>query len=273
MPILGDKTHESIAYSLKNRVPKLLKLGTPEQPRAIVLVTAHWSTTIPTISSAAKHSLMYDYYGFPKEAYSLKYPAPGSPEIAKEIQAALKEEGLKSELDDERGWDHGVFIPLLLVAPKADIPIIQMSVLDSEDPETHLRMGAALSRLRASNIAIVGSGFASFHNLGVMRQLMMSGASQRAQFQPVSAAWNRALTDATMQAGKADRWTALKGWRDMPNANTMHPPRGGEHFMPLLVCAGAAGDAEAGKRYADEFVGVEINTYYWGADEADKGSL
>lgn len=269
MPILGDENHESIIYSLKNRVPKLLKLGTPSQPRAIVLVTAHCTTDIPTISSAAKHPLYYDYYGFPKAAYAIKYPAPGSPEIAREIAAALKEQGLDSELDEERGWDHGVFVPLSLVAPKADIPIVQLSVLESEDPEAHLRMGAALSRLRSSNIAIIGSGFASFHNQSIMRPLMSAGPTQRAQFLDVSTAWNNALSEATMKPGKDDRWTALKGWRKLPYADTMHPPRGGEHFMPLVVCAGAAGDGEAAKRYSDEFLGVEINTYYWGADAVE----
>ncbi|KAJ4195163.1 hypothetical protein NW755_002582 [Fusarium falciforme] len=264
MPLLDDPSHKDIIYSLKNRVPKILKLGTPEQPRAIVLVTAHWSTDKPTISSGASHRLLYDYYGFPRETYSLKYPAPGHPEVAREVADALKEEGLEPELDDERGWDHGVFIPLLLVNPKADIPVVQMSVLESEDPEQHLRMGKALARLRASNVAVIGSGFASFHNLGIMRQLMMAGPSQRAQFRGVSDAWNRALTDATVSK---DRNQALKGWRKFPHADTMHPPHGGEHFMPLLVCAGAAVEGEETGRYSDEFAGVEINTYYWGADK------
>lgn len=266
MPVLGDKGHDSIIYSLRNRVPKLLKLGTPDQPRAIVLITAHWSTAKPTMSSGASHRLLYDYYGFPSEAYKLKYPAPGQPQVARDIADALRAEGLEPELDGERGWDHGVFIPLLLVNPKADIPIVQMSVLESEDPSQHLRMGSALSRLRADNIAVVGSGFASFHNLGIMRQLMMAGPSQRAQFGGLSSAWNEALTDAV---GRNDGGQALKGWRAFPNADLMHPPRGGEHFMPLLVCAGAAREGEESKRYTDEFLGVEINTYYWGDEKVE----
>ncbi|KAF7559801.1 hypothetical protein G7046_g4362 [Stylonectria norvegica] len=267
MPILGDSNHETIVYSLKNRVPKILQLGTPNQPRAIVLVTAHWQTNIPTISSSAKHDLYYDYSGFPKAAYAIKYPAPGSPEIAREIHDALEAEGLGAQLDAQRGWDHGVFVPLSLVLPKADIPIIQMSVLDSEDPESHLRMGSALAKLRESNIAIVGSGFASFHNGNIMRQLMRLGQEHRDQFHGKTVAWNAALTEATTLPDKAKRWAALKAWRSLPDANLMHPPSAGEHFMPLLVCAGAAADGEAAKRYSDEFLGVEINTYYWGAEE------
>ncbi|KPM39890.1 hypothetical protein AK830_g6662 [Neonectria ditissima] len=267
MPLLNDPGHKSIISSLKNRVPKLLKLGTPDQPRAIVVVTAHWSTGKPTISSAASHSLYYDYYGFPRETYSLKYPAPGSPAVARELRDALAAEGVSADLDDERGWDHGVFVPLLLINPKADIPVVQVSVLESEDPAAHLRMGKALARLRASNVAIVGSGFASFHNLGIMRSLTAAGPKQRAEFRGASDTWNGTLTEATGKSDIAERWEALKGWRKFPYADIMHPPRGGEHFMPLLVCAGAATEGEQTRKYTDEFVGVDINTYYWGAEE------
>jgi hypothetical protein len=103
LPVLGDPMHKDIVKSLQTRVPELLKLGTPGAPRAIVLVTAHWSERNPTISSGSKHSLFYDYYGFPPESYKLKYDAPGSPEVAKEVAAALKEVGLKPELDETRG--------------------------------------------------------------------------------------------------------------------------------------------------------------------------
>ncbi|KFG82793.1 hypothetical protein MANI_110786, partial [Metarhizium anisopliae] len=175
LPILGDKNHESIVYSLKNRVPKILGLGTPSAPRAIVLVTAHWSTAVPTVSSAARHDLYYDYSGFPSESYALKYPAPGDPPIAREIKSLLDAHGLRARLDPSRGWDHGVFIPMLLVNPAADVPIVQVSVLESEDPEHHLRIGAALARLRARNIAIIGSGFASLHNFAAMRGLRFGG--------------------------------------------------------------------------------------------------
>ena len=105
LPVLGDPEHDAIVKSLKTRVPKLLKLGTPEAPRAIVLVTAHWSEQKPTISNAKKHKLLYDYYGFPRESYELKYDADGSPEIAREVARALEGVGLQPEMDDERGRD------------------------------------------------------------------------------------------------------------------------------------------------------------------------
>jgi aromatic ring-opening dioxygenase catalytic subunit (LigB family) len=103
MPLLGDPSQAAITNSLKTKVPKILKLGTPEAPRGIVLVTAHWSTDKVTISSGKKHELFYDYYGFPPEAYQIKHDAPGSPEVASEVEKALKEAGVQCEMDDERG--------------------------------------------------------------------------------------------------------------------------------------------------------------------------
>jgi len=103
MPLLGDQGHKDIVRSLKTRVPKILRLNTPEAPRAIVVITAHWSEKNPTISNAAKPKLYYDYGGFPPETYKLKYDAPGSPEVAKEVFDALTQVGLKPENDDERG--------------------------------------------------------------------------------------------------------------------------------------------------------------------------
>jgi hypothetical protein len=103
MPLLGDLSHHEITNSLKSRVPKVLKLGTKEAPKAIVLVTAHWSTDKVTISSGSKHELFYDYYGFPPETYQLKHNAPGSPEVASEVEKALKAAGVACEKDAERG--------------------------------------------------------------------------------------------------------------------------------------------------------------------------
>jgi aromatic ring-opening dioxygenase catalytic subunit (LigB family) len=104
MPVLSNPGDNiGIVKSLKTRVPKILKLGTPDAPRAIVLVTAHWSERYPTISSADKHSLYYDYGGFPREAYELRYPAPGSSEVAHEVKKVLDDAGLRPKLDARRG--------------------------------------------------------------------------------------------------------------------------------------------------------------------------
>jgi hypothetical protein len=103
MPLLGDPNHAALVKSLQTRVPAILKLGTADQPRAIVLVTAHWNTEIPTISSGERHELLYDYYGFPDAAYELKYEAPGSPEVAGLVRDALAEGGIEARMDGERG--------------------------------------------------------------------------------------------------------------------------------------------------------------------------
>ena len=103
MPILGDPSQAKLTHSMKTRVPKILKLGTPEQPKAIILVTAHWSTDEVTISSGEKPELYYDYYGFPDEAYTLRYDAPGSPEIAELVRRQLEEAGIPAKKDNTRG--------------------------------------------------------------------------------------------------------------------------------------------------------------------------
>ncbi|TQV94616.1 hypothetical protein V2A60_005642 [Cordyceps javanica] len=272
MPLLDDPGHKSIISSLRNRVPEILRLASPEErPRAIVLVTAHWTAPRgPVISSGAAPPLLYDYYGFPAETYSVRYPAPGAPEVAAQVAAAMRREGLSPELDAARGWDHGVFVPLKLAVPDADVPVVQVSVLASEDPAQHLRMGRALASLRDDNVAIVGSGFASFHNIGLMQSLRgvdRSGLDRGfLAFKAKTDEWNDALTAAATAANATERAARLARWREFPHADMMHPPRGGEHFMPLLVCAGAARDADgAAKAYKDEYMGVDIYTYYWGA--------
>jgi aromatic ring-opening dioxygenase catalytic subunit (LigB family) len=280
MPVLGNGgDNADMAQSLRTKVPKILKLGTPNAPRAIVLVTAHWSQRHPTISSAEKPSLYYDYRGFPPETYQLKYPAPGSPEVAQLVKRAMEDEGLKPELDSRRGacatfpfraliislltpllgWDHGVFVPLLLVNPKADVPVVQVSVLASEDPAAHFAMGRALNRLRDSNIAIVGSGFASLHNL---REMLSLNPRSVGQIKPKIDAWNAALGDAVMQATTKEREAKLLHWREFPHAYETHPASAAEHFMPLLVCASAAGD-QVGKAYKDDYHGLDMFSYYW----------
>lgn len=261
MPILGDPAHNEIVKSLRERVPPILKLGTPEAPRAIVVVTAHWSEPNPTISSASSHALYYDYGGFPREAYALQYPAPGAPDVAREVHQALAGAGFQPVLDPRRGWDHGVFVPFLLIHPPADVPIVQLSVLASEDPAQHLRMGRALASLRDSNVAIVGSGSASFHNLALFASVMRGGASASV-VQAKAKQWNKALADAVRHEDAAAREEKLTRWRELPNAYDMHPRNGAEHFMPLLVCAGAGGETP-GKGYKDDFHGIETWSYYW----------
>lgn len=265
MPLLGDPNHGPIVKSLQNFVPKVLKLSNPsERPRAILVVTAHWassSTVGPRISSSKHHDLYYDYYGFPPESYSLKYPAPGSPEIAAEVADVLRKEGgLEPILDERRGWDHGVFVPMILIHPKADIPIVQMSLLPtSAGPAKHFAMGRALSVLRDRNIAILGSGFATFHNLRVM---FSSGMLQSSEFKKKNRHWSDSVTEAVLEEDVVVRGKKLENYRDWDKESLMHPRGGEEHFWPLVVCAGAAGNEKA-KTWKDAFSGLEMVGYYW----------
>ena len=145
-----------------------------------------------------------------------------------------------------------------LIDPSATTPIVQLSVLASEDPAQSYANGRALSTLRSQNIAIIGSGFATFHNL----RLMFSGASSTPEFKKQNTEWSRAVTEAAMTDDDKGRGDKFEHWRTWPAAYTMHPRGGAEHFLPLIVCAGAAGTT-SGRKYADDFMGVDMWSYYW----------
>ena len=156
------------------------------------------------------------------------------------------------------GWDHGVFIPMLLINPAADVPIVQLSVLVSESPADHFRMGRALASLRDSNVAIVGSGFASFHNL----RLMFSGIMGDPTFKQRNDAWSKVVGEAVLEKTVEEREEKVKEWRKWPGAYEMHPRGGAEHFLPLVVCAGAGGEGQGGS-YKDSYNGLDMYSYYW----------
>jgi aromatic ring-opening dioxygenase catalytic subunit (LigB family) len=145
-----------------------------------------------------------------------------------------------------------------LIDPPAKVPIVQLSVLASESPSQSYAIGQALASLRAQNVAIVGSGFATFHNL----RLMFSGVSSTPDFQKQNTDWSDAVTDAAMTDDVEGRAKKFEDWRKWPNAYTMHPRGGAEHFLPLIVCAGAAGTTK-GRKYLDDFRGVNMYSYYW----------
>lgn len=147
---------------------------------------------------------------------------------------------------------------MLLINPSADIPIVQVSVLASEDPADHFAMGRALAKLRDGNVAIIGSGFASFHNL----RLLFSGISGSPEFKVRNDEWSKAVTDAACTKDLGQREKKFAGWRKWPAGDEMHPLGGGEHFLPLIVAAGAGGD-EAAECYTDEFRELDMYSYYW----------
>ena len=134
------------------------------RPKAVLVVSGHWENPLPTVNIAAKPGLLFDYYGFPEHTYHLKYPAPGSPELAQRVRGLLEGAGLATSENAERGLDHGVFIPFMLVLPDADVPVVEISLRADLDPTVHLRAGAALAPLRDEGVMVVGTGM-SFHNM------------------------------------------------------------------------------------------------------------
>src|SRR5271165_1934200 len=139
----------------------------PARPSALLVVSAHWEAQRPTVLTAARPGLLFDYYGFPRHTYELTYPAPGAPSLAARVRALLAGAGIDSGEDQERGYDHGIFVPLKVSFPNADIPILQLSLQAGLDPARHMAIGRALAVLRDENVLVIGSGL-SFHNLSAL---------------------------------------------------------------------------------------------------------
>lgn len=225
----------------------------PRRPEAIVMVSAHWLQPAFTVTSGQHPQLIYDYSGFPEHTYELKYAASGAPELAERIARLLDQAALSSDQNARRGFDHGMFIPMMLMFPDADIPVVQLSLVDSLDPEVHLQAGRALAALRDEGVLIVGSGM-SFHN--------MRGYGDP-RFGPISDAFDDWLTH-TVAAPWQQRHQALVEWAKAPAARLCHPPRAEEHLLPLLVVAGAAGE-DAGRRvFSDRVMETTISAFSFG---------
>ncbi len=220
----------------------------PAPPRAIVVVSGHWEETAFTAASAARPDLFFDYYGFPPHTYRLTWPAPGHPQLADRIAALLAQAGLPSALDPARGFDHGVFVPLKVAFPQAQIPVVPLSLSATRDPALHLAAGRALAPLRDQGILLIASGM-SFHNL---RAYLRPKTVDRARDFD---AW---LTDAVASPAP-QRDALLAGWRQAPHAAFAHPRE--EHLIPLLVAAGAGGQAPGRRIFTDEPMGAAISAF------------
>lgn len=139
LPLLGDLGHQNLIQFLKS-IPD--SLGSPS---AILVISAHWEQQEVTVTSGSLPSLIYDYSGFPAESYEIKYPVNGEPALAENITSLLKLNGITAHLDDQRGFDHGLYVPLKIMYPKANIPCVQISLVNNLDAETHIKIGQALS--------------------------------------------------------------------------------------------------------------------------------
>lgn len=228
LPLLGDPDHLEMVECLKAFAAKLPK------PSAILVVSAHWEESLPTITSGAAPGLIYDYYGFPPESYEIEYPSPGEPALAQQVCEVLEAEGIKARMDERRGYDHGMFVPLKIMYPQADIPCIQLSLVSNLDAETHLAIGRALRAIDHDNLLVIGSGF-SFHN---MRAFF---APETVDIQTGNKGFESWLKDVCSSADidEAERSNRLIQWEQAPYARFCHPRE--EHLLPLHVCYGMAG--------------------------------
>lgn len=222
-----------------------------ERPRAVLMISAHWEEPVPTVQSAARPPLLFDYYGFPPAAYELTWPAPGDPALSTRVRALLEAAGFATAADDARGYDHGTFVPLKLTYPEADMPTVQLSLVTGLDPVEHLRLGRALAPLRDEGVLLLGSGM-SYHD---MRGFFRGGAAGP------SRAFDAWLGE-TVALPEAERDGRLARWSEAPSGRACHPRE--EHLLPLMVVAGAAG-ADRGRRvYEGDLMGARISAFQFG---------
>jgi aromatic ring-opening dioxygenase catalytic subunit (LigB family) len=206
-------------------------------PRAVLVITAHWEATSFTVQGNPKPPMIYDYGGFPPETYQIQYPAPGDPTVADRVIELLRDAGLPHDRDDARGFDHGTFVPMYVMYPEASVPIVQMSILGSFDPELHLAAGRALAPLRDEGVLIVASGLPSFHDL----------SSMGAAGEEPSRLFDQWLTETMVELDGEDRSARLTDWTSGPMARAAHPRE--DHLIPLLVAVGAAEDERGHRNY------------------------
>ena len=237
-----------------------------EQPKAILMVSAHFNQSQPTIVSGEDLETIHDFGGFPADLYGIQYPAKGKPELALKVRDLLAGAGFSPVLDHSRGMDHGCWVPLIHMYPKADVPIVQLSISMGQSPQWHFELGQALSGLREEGVLIIGSGSAS-HNL---RELRMPGLEEEEPTVP----WVRDFTDwVTDKIESGDYRAVLSAVTDAPEGKRNHPTM--DHIHPLFFALGAGGSSQAkgssprGKRiHASTTYGVlAMDIYAFGSDE------
>jgi aromatic ring-opening dioxygenase catalytic subunit (LigB family) len=229
-------------------------LGTlPERPKAILVISGHWEEKLPTVSTAAAPSMLFDYYGFPEHTYRLSYPAPGDPDLAKKVHSLLTAAGIPTATDANRGYDHGVFVPFLIVDPEAHIPVVMLSMQQDLDPAFHIAIGRAIAPLRNEGVLIVGSGN-TFHNLQAFRD--------RDSDPTAAAAFDVWLNEAIVGTESDRRNRSLEHWVEAPYARDCQPRE--DHLLPLMVISGAGLDDVGRRVYHDRIGGKLIAGFAFG---------
>jgi aromatic ring-opening dioxygenase catalytic subunit (LigB family) len=220
-------------------------------PKALLVISGHWEEPMPTVMTSKHPPMLYDYYGFPPESYTIRWPAPGDPDLAARVRRLLEAGGFRTAEDPERGFDHGTFVPLKLTYPDAEIPAIQLSLKRGLEPAEHIAIGRALSPLRNEGVFIVGSGM-TFHNLRAFSP----------QAAPYAEAFDRWLRETVVQP-EQERNKGLAEWSKAPSARIAHPRE--EHLLPLMVVAGAAGTDRATVAYNGTIMNLRLSAFHFGA--------
>ncbi len=223
----------------------------PERPRAILLVSGHWEESVFTVHTGAQPDLLYDYYGFPEHTYRLRWDAPGDPALARRVARLLGKAGFPVAENATRGWDHGVFVPMKVALPDADIPLVQLSLRANLDPADHIRAGRALESLRDEGVLIVGSGM-SFHNM----------RARGSEVTPLADIWDDALADAIGDPDPQARAARIAAWDSLPHARYAHPRE--EHLLPLMVALGAGAGDPAVREHRSHVIGWTVSGYRFG---------
>jgi 4,5-DOPA dioxygenase extradiol len=225
------------------------------RPSAIVCISAHWDTEAPMTGGAALPSTIHDFFGFEDELYQMRYPCPGEPAVAGRIADMLTAAAGSCVVSEHRGIDHGAWVPLALMFPQADIPVIQVSIQTSRDTRHHYRIGEALAPLRGENVLIIGSGGAT-HNLREFGRYPIDA-------DPVGYArdFDDWLADRIGRGRVAD----LLDYRSLaPDASRNHPSE--DHILPLFAPLGAAGQKTSGARihHRIEYGILSMAAFAWG---------
>jgi 4,5-DOPA dioxygenase extradiol len=208
------------------------------RPRALLIASAHWETSLPMLSGSQNPETLHDFYHFPEPLYRLRYPAPGAPALAQRAQALLRSAGFGAAIDGCRGLDHGAWSPLLHMYPEADVPTVQLSVQPALGPRHHVQLGRALRPLAAEGVLLIGSGHLT-HNLRDWARGAGAPAPYAREFQQ----WVKERLDAR------DLESLIDYRSRSPQGVRSHPTE--EHFLPFFFALGAAGDTSRPQRVYD----------------------
>lgn len=239
-------------FARTEREFKALPDRLPTQPKAVLIITGHWEEHAFTVSTAEHPPMVYDYSGFPEHTYHIRYPAPGSPALAARVKNLLTNAGFSVREDPQRGFDHGTFVPLVLMYPDAEVPVVMLSMKSTYDPEEHIRVGQALSSLRDEGVLIVGSGL-TYHNLRAMG---------RDESTAIAETFQSYLDAAITQPDWRARNDLLIHWENAAGARLVHPQE--DHLIPLMVVAGAAREDAGRVMFVDHVFKVPMASYEFG---------